>query len=114
MAPTAVYFCGMSTPLWDPKAVAMEAVCRQRGNASLRFDYQGRSGSSGDYDDGTLSTRLEDALSLIDAFTEGPLVLVGYSMGGWLAFLAALSRLERMAGLLAIAPGIDFAHQPFA
>ena len=107
-SPTAVYFCGMSTPLWDPKAMAMEALCRKRGNASLRFDYQGRSGSSGDYDDGTLSSRLDDALSLIDNLTEGPLVLVGYSMGGWLAFLAALRRTERLAGLLAIAPGIDF------
>lgn len=107
-SPAAVYFCGMSTPLWDPKAMAMEALCRKRGNASLRFDYQGRSGSSGDYDDGTLSSRLDDALSLIDNLTEGPLVLVGYSMGGWLAFLAALRRTERLAGLLAIAPGIDF------
>lgn len=105
---TAVYFCGMSTPLWDPKALAMEALCRRRGYASLRFDYQGRSGSSGDYDDGTLGTRLDDALSVIDEFTEGPLVLVGYSMGGWLAFLAALRRTERLAGLMGIAPGIDF------
>lgn len=107
-SPTAVYFCGMSTPMGDPKAVAMEALCRQRGYASLRFDYQGRSGSSGDYNDGTLSTRLDDALSLIDQLTEGPLVLVGYSMGGWLAFLAALRRVERLAGLMGIAPGIDF------
>jgi len=107
-SPTAVYFCGMSTPLCDPKAMAMETLCRDRGIASLRFDYQGRSGSSGDYDDGTLSSRLNDALSLIDELTEGPLVLVGYSMGGWLAFLAALRRTERLAGLLAIAPGIDF------
>lgn len=107
-SPTAVYFCGMSTPMWDPKAMAMEALCRERGIASLRFDYQGRSGSSGDYDDGTLSSRLDDALSLIDKLTEGPLVLVGYSMGGWLAFLAALRRSERLAGLLAIAPGVDF------
>jgi pimeloyl-ACP methyl ester carboxylesterase len=88
--------------------MAMETLCRDRGIASLRFDYQGRSGSSGDYDDGTLSSRLNDALSLIDELTEGPLVLVGYSMGGWLAFLAALRRTERLAGLLAIAPGIDF------
>jgi pimeloyl-ACP methyl ester carboxylesterase len=92
----------------DPKALAMEALCRRRGYASLRFDYQGRSGSSGDYDDGTLGTRLDDALSVIDEFTEGPLVLVGYSMGGWLAFLAALRRTERLAGLMGIAPGIDF------
>ena len=105
---TAVFFCGMSTPLWDPKALAMEALCRQRGYTSLRFDYQGRSGSSGDYDDGTLSTRLDDALSVIDEFTDGPLVLVGYSMGGWLAFLAALRLSERLIGLLGIAPGIDF------
>jgi pimeloyl-ACP methyl ester carboxylesterase len=88
--------------------MAMEALCRDRGLASLRFDYQGRSGSSGDYDDGTLSTRLADALSLIDEFIQGPLVLVGYSMGAWLTFLAALRRVERVAGLLAIAPGIDF------
>ncbi len=106
--PTVVYFCGMSTPMWDPKALAIEARCRARGTACLRFDYQGRSGSSGDYDEGTLTTRLEDARAVIGGLTQGPLVLVGYSMGGWLAFVTALAIPERIAGLLGIAPGIDF------
>ena len=107
-APTVVYFCGMSTPMWDPKALAIEARCRARGTACLRFDYQGRSGSSGDYDEGTLTSRLEDARAVIDGLTRGPLVLAGYSMGGWLAFLTALAMPGRIAGLLGIAPGIDF------
>ncbi len=106
--PTVVYFCGMSTPMWDPKALAMEACCRARGAACLRFDYQGRGGSSGDYDEGTLTTRLADAGAVIGGLTRGRLVLAGYSMGGWLAFLTALAMPDRVAGLLGIAPGIDF------
>ena len=107
-APTVVYFCGMSTPMSDPKALAIEARCRARGTACLRFDYQGRSGSSGDYDEGTLTTRLADARAVIDGLTRGRLVLAGYSMGGWLALLTALAMPGRVAGLLGIAPGIDF------
>lgn len=108
-APTVVYLCGMTTPMSDPKALHIEALCRDRGNACLRFDYQGRSGSSGDYDEGTLTRRLDDTLSVVDALTEGPLVLVGYSMGGCLMLLAALAIPDRIAGLAGIAPGVDFA-----
>ncbi|MEO6340378.1 MAG: alpha/beta fold hydrolase, partial [Caulobacteraceae bacterium] len=66
--------------------------------------------SSGDFGDGTIGRWRADALAAIDALTEGPLVLVGSSMGGWIACLAALARPERVAGLVLIAPAADFTH----
>jgi pimeloyl-ACP methyl ester carboxylesterase len=74
----------------------------------LRFDYAGHGASGGAFEDGTIGTWRDDALLLIDRLTEGKLVLVGSSMGGWIALLVALARPERMAGLVGIAAAPDF------
>ncbi len=90
------------------KAQALSTWAQQRGQAMLRFDYSGHGQSDGQFEDGTISAWLEDTLAAIDALTEGPLVLVGSSMGGWLSLLAARARPERVAALLLIAPATDF------
>jgi pimeloyl-ACP methyl ester carboxylesterase len=79
----------------------------------LRFDYAGCGESEGDFAAQTLEDWLGDALAAIDALTEGPLVVVGSSMGGWLMLLTALARPERIAGLVGIAAAPDFTDWGF-
>jgi pimeloyl-ACP methyl ester carboxylesterase len=93
------------------KALAVEAWARARGHGALLFDYSGHGASGGRFEDGTISAWREDALAAIDAQTEGPLVLVGSSMGGWMALLAAMARPERVTGLVLIAPAPDFTEK---
>jgi pimeloyl-ACP methyl ester carboxylesterase len=90
------------------KAMALESFCRGRGQAFLRFDYTGHGASSGRFEDGTIGAWAEDAVFALDRLTEGPQVLVGSSMGGWIMLLAALKRPERIAGLVGTAAAPDF------
>jgi pimeloyl-ACP methyl ester carboxylesterase len=90
------------------KAVALEAHCRATGRAFLRFDYFGHGRSSGAFTDGTISRWAEDAIGVLDELTEGPQVLLGSSMGGWIMLLAALARPDRVAALIGIAAAPDF------
>ncbi len=90
------------------KALSLESFARERGQAFLRFDYQGHGASTGRFDDGTIGSWTADAVAALDALTEGPQVLVGSSMGGWIMLLAALARPQRIAGLLGIAAAPDF------
>ena len=90
------------------KATTLEAFARRRGQAFLRFDYQGHGESSGRFEDGSIGRWSEDAIAALDELTEGPQILVGSSMGGWIMLLAALARPERIAGLLGIAAAPDF------
>ncbi|MDP4788868.1 MAG: alpha/beta fold hydrolase [Haliea sp.] len=95
------------------KACAVQAWARTQGCGFLSFDYAGHGLSSEAFEHCTLSTWRQDTLEAIDALTDGPLVLVGSSMGGWLALLAALVRPERCAGLVLIAPAPDFTERLF-
>jgi pimeloyl-ACP methyl ester carboxylesterase len=90
------------------KATALAAHCRARGHPFLRFDYFGHGASSGDFRAGSIGRWLADALAVIDALTEGPQILVGSSMGGWIALLAARARPDRVQALIGIAPAPDF------
>jgi pimeloyl-ACP methyl ester carboxylesterase len=90
------------------KALFLEDYCRQRGRAYVRFDYFAHGESSGDFADGTISRWRDDAISVIDSLTQGPQVLVGSSMGGWIMVLAALARPQRVAALVGIAAAPDF------
>jgi hypothetical protein len=81
------------------------------GRSFIRFDYFGHGESDGDFRDGTVSRWRADALAVIDRLTEGPLVLVGSSMGGWMALLATLARRERVKGLVLLAPAPDFTEK---
>ena len=107
-SPTLMFLPGYKSDMDGAKALALDAFAAERGLAMLRFDYSGTGSSGGEFSDGTLSGWLAEALHLIDTLTEGPLVLVGSSMGGWIALLAARERPQRVAALLGIAAAPDF------
>lgn len=90
------------------KALALEEFAAARGQAFVRFDYLGHGASSGKFEEGTIGRWADDAIAVIDELTEGPQVLVGSSMGGWIMLLTALARPERTAGLVGIAAAPDF------
>ncbi len=105
--PTVVWLGGFNSDMTGTKAQALADWARSDARAYVRFDYFGHGGSSGAFVQGTISRWRDDALAVIDGLTSGPLVLVGSSMGGWVATLAALARPERVAGLVLIAPAAD-------
>lgn len=109
--PTLVFLPGFRSDMNGDKATALAAFCAARGQAMLRFDYSGHGLSGGDFNDGTIGVWSRDALAVIDALTEGKLVLAGSSMGGWLALLAALKRPERVAAIVGIAAAPDFTQR---
>ena len=90
------------------KALALEDYVKSRGHAFLRLDYQGHGESSGRFEDGTIGLWAGDATAAIAELTEGPQILVGSSMGGWIMLLAALAQPERICGLVGIAAAPDF------
>jgi len=106
--PGIVFLGGFASDMTGTKAVALEAHARARGQAFLRFDYQGHGASSGRFEDGTIGRWAEDAIAVLDNLSEGPQILVGSSMGGWLMLLTALARPERVAGLIGTAAAPDF------
>ncbi len=106
--PATVFLPGYRSDMTGTKAMLTEAFCAEHGMACLRLDYSGHGASGGAFTDGTIGRWTDDALMLIDRLTESPLVLVGSSMGGWIALLAALARPERIAGLIGIAAAPDF------
>lgn len=110
-APTVVFLGGFRSDMTGTKATELEAWAQQRGQAYLRFDYLGHGQSSGRFEDGTIGRWLDDSLAVIDRLTNGKLVLVGSSMGGWLSLLAARARPDRMAGLALIAAAPDFTER---
>ena len=106
-APTVVFLGGFRSDMTGTKAVTLERFAAARGLSYLRFDYFAHGESSGDFADATVGRWKGDALVVIDALTEGPLVLVGSSLGGWLMLLAALARPERIHALVGIAAAPD-------
>src|SRR5690606_14937606 len=107
-SPGVVFLGGFRSDMTGTKALTLEAWARQRGQAFLRFDYLGHGQSSGDFEEGTIGRWAEDAIAALDQLTEGPQILVGSSMGGWLMLLAARARPERVVGLIGLAPAPDF------
>ncbi len=108
MGPTVVFLPGFRSDMTGDKATALAAFCAARGHAMLRFDYSGHGVSGGAFETGTIGVWTDDALAVIDRLTEGKLVLVGSSMGGWIALRAATARRERIAALVGIAAAPDF------
>lgn len=107
-SPTLVFLPGFMSDMTGEKAAMLAEHVAGLGHACLRLDYSGHGASGGQFIAGTIGTWTEDALFLIDRLTEGPIVLVGSSMGGWIALLAALARPERVVGLVGIAAAPDF------
>ncbi len=109
--PTVVFFAGFMSDMEGSKAVALDAFCQSRGQAYVRFDYSGHGQSGGDFMDGTIGAWAEDAAAIIDQVTEGPLILVGSSMGGWIGLLTALKRKERVKAFVGLAAAPDFTRE---
>ena len=109
--PTVVFLPGFRSDMEGTKAFHLDAHCERCGRAYLRFDYRGHGRSSGRFETFTIGGAKEDTLAVLDELVEGPAVLVGSSMGGWVALLAAIARPERVRGLVLVAPAPDFTER---
>jgi hypothetical protein len=109
--PTLVWLGGFRSEMAGTKAEALAGWAGDLGHDFLRFDYFGHGVSDGAFEEGTITRWRQDTLAVIDELTQGPLILVGSSMGGWLACLAAMARPDRVAGLLLVAPAADFTER---
>ncbi len=112
-SPTFVWLGGFRSDMAGTKARAISDHCAETGRAFLRFDYSGHGESGGVFEDGTISRWLGETLAVVDRLTEGPLILVGSSMGGWIALRAVQEMAKgggrgRVAGLILLAPAPDF------
>lgn len=107
-APGVVFLGGFHSDMTGTKATALAAHCRAAGRRFVRFDYTGHGASSGAFEEGTIGGWAEDAVAVLDQVAEGPQVLAGSSMGGWIMCLAALARPERVCGLIGVAAAPDF------
>lgn len=108
VGPGVVWLGGFRSDMTGTKAEHLARCAAAAGRAFLRFDYSGHGASEGRFEDLVLSDWLDDAVTAFDALTAGPQILVGSSMGGWIAALLALARPDRTAGALFIAPAPDF------
>jgi pimeloyl-ACP methyl ester carboxylesterase len=111
-----VWLGGFKSDMASTKAMAIEEWCRANGRPMVRMDYFGHGESSGDFSDGTISLWAEDAEAVLTRVAGGPAVVVGSSMGGWIAVLIAkrwmaAGRPGGMAGLVLIAPACDFTEE---
>lgn len=106
--PGVIFLGGFKSDMAGTKAQHLQDWAERTGRAFLRFDYSGHGVSSGAFLDGAIGDWAEDALAVLDALTEGPQVLVGSSMGGWISLLVAKARPDRVAGLVGIAAAPDF------
>lgn len=110
-ARTFVWLSGFKSDMNGTKVLALERWATDAGHGFLAFDYSGHGSSEGVFHEGTISLWRQDTLDAIDALVSGPLVLVGSSMGGWMALLAALARPERVSGVVLVAPAPDFTEK---
>ena len=111
---TILFLPGYASDMEGAKALALDAFAERRGLAMLRFDYSGTGSSGGEFEEGTLAVWLEEALAALDQLTSGPVILIGSSMGGWIALHLALLRPERVQALVGIAAAPDFTQWGFS
>jgi pimeloyl-ACP methyl ester carboxylesterase len=112
-APGVMFLGGFVSDMGGTKAVHLEDWARAAGRAFVRFDYSGHGASDGAFEEGAIGDWLADARAVMD-LSEGPQVLVGSSMGGWIALLIARAVPERVAGLVTIAAAPDFTEALWA
>ncbi|MCB1532279.1 MAG: alpha/beta hydrolase [Alphaproteobacteria bacterium] len=106
--PVVIFLGGYRSDMEGTKAQYLEAQCAARGQGYIRFDYSGHGQSEGTFDEGTIGIWLGDALDIIEHIASGPVVLVGSSMGGWIALLVARARPAMVHALVGIAAAPDF------
>jgi len=111
--PCVVFLGGLKSDMEGTKAVFLEDWAQRTGRAFLRFDYSGHGQSSGSFTEGCIGDWAEDTIAAVTALTEGPIVPVGSSMGGWQALLLARAMSERIAGLVTIAAAPDFTEDGY-
>jgi len=114
--PGLFWLGGFNSDMKGTKAQALDSWAAERGRACLRFDYSGHGESGGKFVDGTIGRWLEDSVAVFTQFCRGPQVVVGSSMGGWMALLLAREIAKRamdasLAGLVLIAPAPDFTEE---
>ncbi len=116
-APGLFWLGGFKSDMRGIKAEALDRWGREHGRAVVRFDYSGHGESGGDFTDGSIGRWLEESLAVLEACCEGPQVVVGSSMGGWLALLLCREHAKRsrpaaaIAGLVLVAPAVDFTEE---
>lgn len=109
-----VMFCGgYRSDMNGTKALYLEERCRARGQGYLRFDYSGHGLSNGAFEEGTIGSWLGDAQDILDNVVKGPALVVGSSMGGWIALLLARARGGKVQGVVGIAAAPDFSEALF-
>ncbi|UTP40396.1 alpha/beta hydrolase [Phenylobacterium sp. LH3H17] len=109
--PTVVWLGGFKSDMAGTKAQALADWALALGRAYVRFDYFGHGESDGDFAQGTITRWREDALAVLDELAPGPAVLVGSSMGGWIACLVAAAAPEHVKAMVLIAPAPDFTEK---
>jgi pimeloyl-ACP methyl ester carboxylesterase len=115
--PGLVWLGGFKSDMKGTKAQALSTWAETNGRACLRFDYSGHGESGGEFKDGTIGRWLEESLAVFEAFCRGPQILIGSSMGGWIALLLARELKRRaaaaapLAGMVLIAPAVDFTEE---
>jgi pimeloyl-ACP methyl ester carboxylesterase len=109
--PGLLFLSGFRSTMDGIKASRLDQFCARTGQRYARFDYQGHGDSATRFENCTVGLWLEDALAVLDRVTHGRQILVGSSMGAWIALLAALARPERVAGLVLIAAATDFTER---
>jgi pimeloyl-ACP methyl ester carboxylesterase len=116
-APGLFWLGGFNSDMRGTKALALDAWAAEQGRACVRFDYSGHGESGGAFIDGTIGRWLEESVAVFEQFCRGPQVVIGSSMGGWMALLLAREIAKRegsqasLAGLVLIAPAPDFTEQ---
>ncbi len=116
-APCIFWLGGFKSDMQGTKAAALDGWAAANGRACTRFDYSGHGESGGEFADGTIGRWLEDSLAVFSATAKGPQILVGSSMGGWMALLLVRELKRRtvtgasIAGLVLIAPAVDFTEE---
>ena len=116
-APGLFWLSGFNSDMRGTKAIALDAWAAERNRACVRFDYSGHGESGGAFVDGTIGRWLEETVAVFEQFCAGPQVVIGSSMGGWMALLLAREMARRparrasLAGLVRIAPAPDFTEE---
>ena len=109
--PGVVFLCGHGSDMNGSKAIYTQAWAERRGQSFLRFDYSGHGQSDGDFLKTGISDWTRDTVDMIDAHTDGPQIVVGSSLGGWIMLNLALARPDRVAALVGIAAAPDFTEE---
>jgi len=106
--PGVIFLGGYASDMTGTKASFLADCCAAGNISFLRFDYRGHGQSSSEFKEGTIGAWFDDSLAIFDQLTEGPQIIVGSSMGGWMALMLAMQRPERVAALIGVAAAPDF------